>query len=164
MIDDEETGEWRKPTDEELEVVRRNTKIFAEHYMGMAKSVGICAAIALGVTAYCVYFLIRYGGTEPLAAVIVLAVIDLCFLISILRKRSKARFILKAAMKVLCGLEMLLSWISDALHPEGISIMRLTISMLISITLTALMKIPTDLTLSQLISIRSCIKATDSLT
>ena len=97
MIDNEETREWRKPTDEELEVVRRNTKIFAEYYMGMAKSVGICVAIALGVMAYCVYFLIRYGGTEALAAVIVLAVIDLCFLISILRKRSKARFVLKSS-------------------------------------------------------------------
>ena len=97
MTDNEETREWRKPTDEELEIIRRNTKTFAVYYMGMAKSVGICAAIALGVTAYCVYFLIRYGGTEALAAVIVLAVIDLCFLISILRKRSKERFVLKSS-------------------------------------------------------------------
>ena len=97
MSDNEEPREWRKPTEEELGIIRRNTKIFAEYYMAMAKSVGICAAIAFGVTAYCLYFLFRYGGTEALAAVIVLAVIDLCFLISILRKIKKARFILKSS-------------------------------------------------------------------
>lgn len=93
----EETREWRKPTEDELDTIRKHSNTLAEYYTGTAKSIGVCALITVGITAFWAYYLVRYKSTDALIVVIILAIIDLCFLIIIFRKRSKARFVLKSS-------------------------------------------------------------------
>ena len=97
MIDNEETIEWRKPTDEELEVVRRNTKIFAEFYVSKAKTAGLLLMISAVFTVYFLYHLVKAGNTAVLSAIITFALIHLCFMLYIFRQKRKARFILKSS-------------------------------------------------------------------
>ena len=91
----EETREWRRTVAEELKLVKRQTKITTDYIYEKNKIYKIIIVIGLVLSIFAVK-LVFIGDKDALTLLILLSVLELIFAGIIMRRSSKAKFMLKS--------------------------------------------------------------------